>query len=388
MKKYIILSLLLILTFTSNTVNSFSKDKVDIAIEKMCIFVDDWKITNDYLIELLNKLKIKYKNKTWINELIDYAVLWVNNSCWNKNQVFYPKWIYVSAWPTNERNYSVKEELLKYDYVSWILLRISWRDLEKRKWEYDFSLIDYQIKLAKKYNKKITLSIIVETPDWFKNTANTYYYKVWNESKDMAIPWNEDFLNEYWKLIKKLAEKYNSEESIWLIQVWNSSFNGIEMQFFRDINESDINYTNEKIIKSWETILSTFNKYFSNKLIVNDFHPILWNEEPSIEIYNFANTSFWKKYWVSMWWWTKQNTEFYSVQNDILNQSIKKSFWWVQFAQSWTKNPDKLSENWFSWLIDFTLEKWICYFEIWEIDIKNKDFIKDFEKINNKCIKK
>ncbi len=384
MKKIILISLTL-LSIVSYNSYAYDASYINTISDRLCKIIAEKNLNPKSVIDALESYKNKkpqYKELIWL--ILDSA----KTTCLkiNNRSIEYPTGVYVSAWPTNDRNYSVKENLLAYDHVDGILLRIPWKDIELQKWVYDFSKIDYQLDLAKKYNKHITLSIIVDTPDWFKNTENTFYYTLLDGSqKDMAYPWNEDFLDSYKKLISVLGKKYNDDDTIHLIQVWNASFNGIEMQYYRTIEASDIWYTDEKAISSWTQILSSFNTHFPDKIIANDYHPLLWNDTPSQEIYNYAKEHIGKQYWASMWWWTEPNTHLYSAQDNILTQSLQDSFAGVQFAQAGSKKPEKLSDNGFTWLVDYSLKRGICYFEIWEIDIKNEAYITDFEKIRNTC---
>ena len=387
--KKILVFLCLIGMVSYASVSWYSDDQLNQISLKFCKTVEKQSLTRVQVHELFTKLGKKHPRYSSILNTLEKKVIF---NCYDEDEdntveINTPKWIYVSAGPTNERSYSVKENLLQYDHVDGVLVRITWNDIETAKWVYDFSKINYQLDLVKQYDKKIALTVLIDTPDWFKNEENSVYYTSVrdNAQRDMPIPWNQEYLDTYELFISELSTEYKDEESIGLLYITNWSFNGVEMQFPREVTPEQIWYTNEKIIDSWKKVIDMYNVYFPNTFLANDYHPIFENDEPSQEIYEYAIKTLGNRYWASMWWWSERNMDTYSKQNDILNESVSHWFAWVQFAQSWTKNPDKLSNNWFTGLVDLTLDKWVCYFEIWENDIKNNEFISDFENIQESC---
>lgn len=305
-------------------------------------------------------------------------------------QLFYsqtiPTGIYVSAGPTSTTRSSINETIASYPFVEGILVRVDWKYLEPTDDNFDWSLIENQIELANTYQKKISLAVGIgsNAPDWLFDKAQSTTYDFNGSTGEIIVPWDPIFQTEWKEFIEQFGNHFNGNQTISLVYITNASFNGFEMQLPTNVTPtwSSLGYTEEKMIDSWKSAIDAFHLSFPNHYLSNDFHPILESDTPSQSIYNYAKQKIGNKYGASAWWWTKNNTTIYPVQYEILQNSADNSFATIQVAKSGTNDAEKLGDGGLEGTLELAIENNICYWEIWEIDIKNSSYESYFNTLN------
>ena len=295
-----------------------------------------------------------------------------------------PSGIYVSAGPTNPTNSSVKQSNANFSFVKGVLVRINWADLEPSNDNFDWSLVQNQIDSANVYGKKISLAIGAIIPNWLTDSVQMVSYRFGNVTDSIVVPWDSIFMNKWADLIQNIGNQFNADTTISLVYITNSSFNGFEMQLPSTVTPSwsSLGYTDQKMIDSWKSAIDAFNTSFPGHFLSNDYHPINGSNIPTDSIYQYAVQTIGTRYGASAWWWSQNNTSVYPSQYQVLQNSALSSFATVQVARNGTNDSDLLGAGGLQGTLQQAISDNICYWEIWEIDIKNSHFHSLFDTIS------
>lgn len=297
-----------------------------------------------------------------------------------------PTGVYVSGGPTTPMNSSVKASNANFSFVSGVLVRLNWKDLEPTDDAFDWTLIENQIDSANHYGVQISLAVGAgdNLPDWLLPQIETYSFNFMGDVATRAVPWDAAFLSEWSEFVLALGNKFDGVPTISMVYITNASANGFEMQLPSGAvvpDWSTLGYSETSIINSWKTVIDAFDEGFPNSFLSNDFHPILGSNTPADSIYNYASTTIGGRYGASAWWWSQHNTTVYPSQFDLLQNSASNSFATVQVARSGTQDSALLGAGGLYGALQTAKDVGICYWEIWEQDIVNTNFHPLFDTI-------
>lgn len=274
---------------------------------------------------------------------------------------------------------SVHPAVASKSYVNGILVRVVWKDLEPSDDVYNWSLIDDQIAAAQSYDKKISLGVGggPNSPTWLYDLgADTLSYD-FPFSGTIPIPWDTVFLTQWTALIAEIGNRYQNDTTIQLVYITNTSGNGFEMQlpFNPTPTYASIGYTDQKVIDSWKYVIDTFNTYFPNHYLTNDFHPVNSSNIVADSVYAYATSEIGPRYGASGWWWTQHNTTVYPAQYSILQNSASNNlFTGIQMAASGVTNPTTFGTGGMPEALNLAIANNVCYWEIWNQDITDGMF--------------
>ncbi len=143
-----------------------------------------------------------------------------------------PRGLYCSCPPTSSRSHSVMPEVASQDFVTGILVRVAWSDLEPVEGAPTWTLLDNELALAKQYGKKVALAVVngSSAPAWLAaKGAQMFAYSFRGSSMTMPVPWDSVYLSAWTNFIAKLGERYRDDPSIALVHMTHSTLNGFEM---------------------------------------------------------------------------------------------------------------------------------------------------------------
>ncbi|MBI2417001.1 MAG: beta-galactosidase [Ignavibacteriales bacterium] len=231
-----------------------------------------------------------------------------------------PSGVYCSCGPTLATGQgSVAPAIAAKPFVKGILVRIEWDLLEPTDNNFNWVQLDTQIARAKSYGKKVALGIVngKGAPGWLYAIAGVQPVVYNNGADTIPLPWDTAYLRQWQELIVEAGRRYLNDTTITLVHMTNSSFNGFEFQLPPEglVNWSLFQYTEQKIIDSWKTVITSFGAAFPHHYLDNDFHPVFLisssSSTPADSVYTFARGKIGQRYGALAAWWTQNNVNNY-----------------------------------------------------------------------------
>jgi S-formylglutathione hydrolase FrmB len=305
------------------------------------------------------------------------------------SQPSYPTGVFCSCGPTTGiGNGSVAPNIAKLDFVKGILVRMSWELCEPQDGNYNWTYLDGQLEAAKNYGKKISVAIGngMGAPQWLYSAGVQRIISEVPYKDTIPVPWDEKFLEKWSDFIAALGKRYKNDTTIVLVYVTNSSGNGYEMQlpFKTTPSLAELGYSDEKMIQSWKRCITVFADAFPNHIITNDFHPVNNSNKIADSVYNYAKSTYGRRYGANAWWWTQKNTTVYPAQYEILKKSAASNmFAGVQMAYSHTRDSSKFGVGGMPAALDMAMNNGIFYWEFWNEDLLNTKFDSLFRSVTD-----
>lgn len=192
-------------------------------------------------------------------------------------------------------NRQLDESVVATPSLSGISIRVGWSALQPSAQEPDFSLIDAQLALARKYNKKVSLSIEagIETPDWVYSLGARPFSFVLDESAGervcqrvrMPIPWDPVYLDSFRSLIRAASRRYNRSSLLTHIKVTGISSTGQAAALPHAAAQTistktklcttsdeltawlDVGYSRPRVVQSFRELIELFSQSFTSHRI-------------------------------------------------------------------------------------------------------------------------
>ena len=185
---------------------------------------------------------------------------------------------------------SLDEDVMSKDYVKGVLIRVQWKDLEPYPNHYNWELIDNQLTLVNKYQKKWSLGVLAGSmsPKWLYDNFNVGYMNLLFRQNPVKIPhiYDDNLQIRFKKLIDNISNRYNSNHLLELVYLPQMTLNGIEGHFNGMTNETMLSegFDEEKWIEYSLENLYYLNDKFPNKKVAIELHEILNSDYVAIEI--------------------------------------------------------------------------------------------------------
>ena len=204
-------------------------------------------------------------------------------------------------------NRPVEESVLAIPSITGVAIRVGWQALQPTAQPPDFSPIDKQLAMARRYQKRVSLSIEagVETPDWVYAIGARPFAIVLDETAgehacqraNVPVPWDPVYLDAFRQLIGLAGHRYNRSSLLSHIKVTGISGRGQPAALPHELphrvvgrNQActtqdevaqwqDLGYSRERIGNTWRELLELFTQSFSAhrlSIVVNSegFPPI------------------------------------------------------------------------------------------------------------------
>ncbi len=291
-----------------------------------------------------------------------------------------PMGLYCSCPPTNPHgSVSVIPSIAQLDHVDGVLVRVAWEDIETSPGVYDWSLIDSQIQAAQTYGIKVSLAVVngLVAPDWLPGLGVEMFDYIFHDSAEsIPVPWDTTFQTRWGQFIDDLGARYESEDTISLVYITNSSSNGFEMQLPRSpadqINWTNIGYSDALYADSWKFAIDAFADAFPNHALAHEVHPVLGSDAVAQEVYDYTRLTHGDQIGVLAAWWMVHNAiDVYPGMFEILQDASYQSHSEVQVANSYTNTPERFSDNGYQGEIDLAIDSGVRYMEVWNSDLLN-----------------
>jgi hypothetical protein len=170
----------------------------------------------------------------------------------------------------------------KAPFVTGYSIRVSWKQLEPVKGQYNWQPIDDIINLAKKNGKYITLRILagILSPNWVIESMSIPKLEFVNRNRNkegygrtvhQPAPWDTNYLNTYYLFLEALAKRYSNESLLYWIAVSGPVMGPATPHLPKDQETVNImerqGLTKEKWRKVWEEAIDRTSQAFPQKSI-------------------------------------------------------------------------------------------------------------------------
>ncbi len=275
---------------------------------------------------------------------------------------------------------SVAPKVAEKDFVSGILVRVRWKDLEPSDDSYQWSLIDGQIERANDYGTLITLAVIngPGAPSWLYNSGVESYSV---SGGKMPIPSDPEYLAEWEELVGLLGERYRNESTIVLLHMTHSTLNGFEMHVPSGLSSRGV--TEQDIIDSWEQIIDAFSAAFPNTYLDVMLQHVFNKANVASAVWEYGSTKLGDRFGVGTAIWSAGNAAQTTGTNGTINSILRESasrpqgFSSAQWLMSAVQQPSRCykpysgqtAEQCTEDTLDAAIDYGIGYVEIWNADL-------------------
>ncbi len=184
------------------------------------------------------------------------------------NPKFAPKGIFALI----PRGEVPKESTWKDACLDGVTIRTFWKDLNPRKNEYNWKVLDMMFELANRSSKKIHLMIApgFYSPPWVINSLNPNEkteefivprnpYK--GQKRPLPLPWSSAYLKMWFTFVEELAKRYGANPALSLISVTGPNSHNDEVNLTSDNKWEDefpdydpIAIWKDLVLKDWRDI--------------------------------------------------------------------------------------------------------------------------------------
>lgn len=289
-----------------------------------------------------------------------------------------PTGIYCSCPPTNAKSDSVLSSVASLPFVDGILVRIAWKDIEPVKGQFDFTLLDRQLELARQFDVDIALAIMsgsFSAPDWLAaEGAQQVPYTFMGQSLSLFAPWDPILIERWDAAVRSVGAAYDGHPRIKLVHITHSTFNGFEMQLplTAEATFTAAGYTEDKFIDAYRQVLSTFGEAWPSHALDLEVHPVFGSDAVANAVVPFGLQTLGPRFGVFGAWWSTDNaTQAYPGMFDLIAQAADLTFATVQVVGSWIKSPERFDNDLAEYLdtYAFGLANGVEYYEIWNADL-------------------
>jgi hypothetical protein len=157
---------------------------------------------------------------------------------------------------------NVSDDVFSSPNLSGIHLRDAWQLLEPAPDNYSFTWLDGQIARAKSLGKQATLGIYTGTnsPAWLNVPL----------VNGVPIPWDPAVTSAHDEMVAELGAHYRDETDIAAVHISAPPTNQSLEMYFPDGLQSLPDYSDTKIITSWDAAIDAYSVAFPNNALVLD----------------------------------------------------------------------------------------------------------------------
>jgi len=223
---------------------------------------------------------------------------------------------------------STSNTVLNHPETRGVLIRALWKDIETAEGNFNFVSVDNQISAVKAIGKKYSLSILaggIGSPDWLITQKNAPYFNYQFRGAPYKLPllWDTIVLTYLGKLADKLAEKYNTDTSLFLVYVPQMTANGVEghLNGVSQTSFTAAGYKDTKWIDASVQNAKRFAMAFNKKALAFEVHDLFNSSVPASSII----TSLWS--------------------DSSLNHRVGAAMWWISGNTTYQPNLISVLEN-------------------------------------------
>lgn len=287
-----------------------------------------------------------------------------------------------------------EEPLLAKPFVDGALIRVRWHELEPIEGQFDWRYLDSEIAKVAKLGKAYTLAVVggPSTPSWvFAKGAQGYSFTLNNPYASKArpvdnklpLPWDAIYLKAWHRLIAELGKRYSSDPNLLLVHITLSSQNGFEMHLPysrgpRDPNQlpswDKFGFSEDKYINAAKTTLDAYSQAFPTKFLDLEIHNVFDSYRIPQELVRYGVTHIGKRFGPFGAWLNDRDVRWDKPLRELMKETSSQSFCNYQLIGNATRQLERVGKNGLQGAIQNGLDDGCRYFEVWEVDVKNRDF--------------
>lgn len=267
------------------------------------------------------------------------------------------------------------------------LIRVTWKDIEPKKGDYNFSKIEQLLSALKSRNLKWSLAIIAggDSPQWLIDEFGVDYFTITSIDKTIKkIPkiWDSKVNKRLELLAEALAVSYGNNADLELVYVPQMTSNGIEGHFngVTDTELLNAGLTSNNWVDSVKETAKIFAIAFKNKAIAVELHDIMHDTSIPSKIMNdlWNDKSLNQRVGVAIWWISGKK----SYQPNLLE--ALKLFPGDIYAQviGRSDQTERFENNDYTTVFSQAKEIGVRYIEVWEYELVNNTFPQEFNDFN------
>ena len=279
------------------------------------------------------------------------------------------------------------ESALDHNEVNGSLIRVKWSEIEPRKGEYDFSIIDQYLAPIKTRGLQWSLGVIAgsNSPNWLIDSLGIEFFEITGFDKSVKkIPkiWDPKVNDLFKNLAEALAANYADDQDLVLVYVPQMTANGIEGHFnavsISDLTDAGL--TPDRWINSVKETAKLFASAFSEKAIAVEVHDIMDDTTiPNQIITDLWNDSSLNQRVGAAMWWISGKTTYQSnliealtnFPGDIYAQAIGRS-----------DQIERFKDDDYTTMFSQARTIGIRYIELWEYEFVNNTYPEEFNSYN------
>lgn len=186
----------------------------------------------------------------------------------------------------------LRDSVLGLPSLDGIAIRVSWNALQPTAQPPNFALIDEQLVQARRFNKKVSLSIEagIYTPAWVYALGARPYSYVLDESTgdrmcsrvQMPIPWDPVYLDAFKQLIRAASQRFNRSSILSHVKITGMNSSGqatsLPHSAIRQLTNgqktcatideisawASVGYSRQRILLTYRDLIDTFEQNFSS----------------------------------------------------------------------------------------------------------------------------
>ena len=176
--------------------------------------------------------------------------------------------------------------------IEGIVIRASWRKLQPSAQEPDFTSIDEQLAAARRFGKKVALSLEagIDTPDWvYTLGARPFPLVLDGDAGDrmcqrgrIPIPWDPVYLDAFKQLVRTASRRFNRSTILTHIKVTGLGAVGqaaaLPHAALRSLSNGqktcttideltawmDVGYSRQRVLQTWRELIDVYAQSFSS----------------------------------------------------------------------------------------------------------------------------
>lgn len=288
----------------------------------------------------------------------------------------------------------LNENILRAPYLTGVLVRVPWREIEPAEGRYDWSYLHREINLAQRHGKKVTLAVSAgpNTPDWvYEAGAAAFRFTFLNphsprggQAARIPLPWDRVFLDKWTRTIAALGREFGGNPGITLVHVTGSSKNGFELQLPEDPMRpragasagpwAEQGFEGKRFTAAWREIIDAFARAFPDKALDLEVHPVMGDSALAAELVDYGYQKYGKRFGAFGAWLSGRDLAWDKGIRQIMARQCRQSFCTYQLIANETRQAHRLGQGGLLGTIQGGVDQGARYFEVWEADVRNAAF--------------
>lgn len=178
--------------------------------------------------------------------------------------------------PLEKRLQVYEKTFRESSWISGMLVLVSWKNLQPKPNQFDWSEADALVNLAAKYNRKVSLCFLsILPPDWIYEQGvekisfsdmNPYHAESYGSSISVPMPLSEKFYELWSNFIREAGKRYDSNPAVAAVVMMGVNFQGPET-YIRLGQGGGLSQINPRdVVSYWKRYIDLYMNAFPHTL--------------------------------------------------------------------------------------------------------------------------